>query len=153
MPESEERFEPTLAGLRAVQRSLAARFEDFRQALARRDEEAYRVALADFEGALRRWTAAGEEVVVAAARRVEIAGRDPARELRLEYVQLRELARYLRTLVGERARIADVLGITENLSRRLAAHGRDLEEVYYPACAPVLTVDDWRALGAAAPPA
>ena len=79
-------------------------------------------------------------------------GPDPARELRLEYVQVRELARHLLSLVGERAPIADILGLTENLSRRLAAHERDLEEVYYPACAPLLTAEDWRALGEAAPP-
>jgi hypothetical protein len=152
LPESEPGLEPTVAGLLDVETSLRRRFDDFRQALERRDEEAYRVALTDFEGALRRWTIAGERVVASAAGRVEIAGRDPARELRLEYVQLRELARYLLSLVTEHEKIADVLGIAENLSRRLSAHARDLEIVYYPACAPTLTTDEWRVLREAAPP-
>jgi hypothetical protein len=152
LPESESPLEPTLAGLLAVEASLERRFDDFRQALERRDEEAYRLALSDFEAALRRWTIAGERVAVSAAGRVEIAGRDPVRELRLEYVQLREVARYLLSLVMERAKIADVLGIAENLSRRLSAHSRDLEIVYYPAWAPTLTTDEWRVLREAAPP-
>ena len=67
-------------------------------------------------------------------------------------MQLRELTRYLLSLVAERAPIADVLGLTDNLSRRLAAHERDLEEVYYPACAPALTAEEWTLLGDAAPP-
>jgi hypothetical protein len=152
LPESERRLEPTLEGLRSVQASLRARFEDFRQALSRRDEEAYRVALLDFEGALRRWTIAGERVVGSASGRAPIPGPDPSRELRLEYVQLRELARYLLSIVTERAPIADVLGLAENLSRRLDAHERDLRDVYYPACAPMFTPEEWRALADAAPP-
>ena len=152
MPGSEPRLEPTLEGLVAVQNALRARFADFRQALSRRDEEAYRVALADFEAALRRWSIAGERVVGAASGRAPIPGPDPSRELRLEYVQLRELARYLLSIVLERKPNADVLGLTENLERRLDAHERDLREVYYPACAPILTPEEWRALADAAPP-
>jgi hypothetical protein len=67
-------------------------------------------------------------------------------------VQVRELTRHLLSLVTERAPIADILGLTENLSRRLAAHERDLEEVYHPACAPILTPEEWTLLGEAAPP-
>ena len=152
MPESEGRLEPTLEGLVGAQGALRARFDDFRRALSRRDEEAYRVALADFEAVLRRWTVAGERVVGAASGRAPIPGPDPSRELRLEYVQLRELARYLLSLVTERAPIADVLGIAENLSRRLHAHERDLRDVYYPACAPMFTPEEWHALADAAPP-
>jgi hypothetical protein len=152
LPESDSRLEPSLDGLFAVQASLNGRFEDFRQALSRRDEEAYRLALSDFDACLRRWTNAAESVVVPAAGRAEIPGPDPGRELRVEYVQLRELSRYLLSLVAERAKIADVLGIAENLSRRLAAHGRDLETVYYPACAAIFTPQDWRVLADAAPP-
>ena len=152
MPESEARLDPSLAGLRSVQESLRTRFDDFRQALDRRDEEAYRAALADFEERLRRWTGAAEGVIVVAAGRAGIAGQDPARELRLEYVQLRELSRYLLALVVERAKIADVLGIAENLERRLAAHEKGLSDVYYPACAAILTAEEWRMLGDAAPP-
>lgn len=152
MPESETPLEASLAGLAGVQGALRSRFEDFRQALSRRDAEAYRVALADFELALRRWTLAAERVLGAASGRAAIPGPDPARELRLEYVQVRELTRHLLSLVTERAPIADILGLTENLSRRLAAHERDLEEVYHPACAPILTPEEWTLLGEAAPP-
>lgn len=152
MPESEERLDASLEGLVGVQNALRARFEDFRQALSRRDGEAYRAALADFELVLRRWTLAAERAIGAASGRAAIPGPDPARELRLEYVQVRELTRYLLSLVTERAPIADVLGLAENLSRRLAAHERDLEEVYYPACARVLTAEEWRVLRDAAPP-
>jgi len=152
LPESDSRLQPTLDGLVAVQNAVRARFDDFRQALSRRDEEAYRVALADFEAVLRRWTIAGERVVGSTAGRAPIPGPDPSRELRLEYVQLRELARYLLSIVLERKPIADVLGLAENLSRRLDAHERDLREVYFPACAPMFTPEEWRALADAAPP-
>ena len=152
MPESDPRLVPSLAGLVAVQGSLRARFDDFRQALDRRDEEAYRAALADFEARLRRWTNAAERVIVPAAGRAAIPGRDAIRELRLEYVQLRELTRYLLSLVTERGGIGDVLGIAENLERRLAAHEKGLSDVYYPACAAALTAEEWGILRDAAPP-
>jgi len=152
LPESEARLAPSLAALIAAQASLRHRFDDFRQALDRRDEAAYRAALADFEEHLRRWTSASESVIVVAAGRVGITGQDPVRELRLEYVQLRELTRYLLSLVTGRAKIADVLGIAENLERRLAAHEKGLSDVYYPACAPVLTPEEWEILRDEAPP-
>ncbi|HET7451281.1 MAG TPA: hypothetical protein VFL12_00945, partial [Thermoanaerobaculia bacterium] len=94
---------------------------------------------------------AAQRALLPAVVRTGIPGRDPARELRLEWVQLRELARYLLEQVDGRAPIADVLGLAENLERRLAAHDHEMEIVYYPAAAPELTVAEWETLEAAAP--
>jgi hypothetical protein len=136
----------------AVQDGLRSRFEDFRLAFERRDEAAYRVALKDFHDHLRRWTSAEEHVLLPALARMSFPGRDPQRELKLEYVQIRELTRFLLSQVGERAPLADVLGLVENLERRLAAHESEMEKVYYPSAAPLLTPDEWRLLGESAPP-
>jgi hemerythrin HHE cation binding domain-containing protein len=138
--------------LLAVQRSLRSRFDDFRAALDRRDEAAYRVALADFHGHLRRWTFVEERVLLPALARASFAGRDPQRELRLEYVQIRELTRYLLSQIDERATIADVLGLAENLERRLAAHQSEMAKVYYPTAATLLTPEERRLLADGAPP-
>jgi hypothetical protein len=142
----------TLEGLLAVQRALTDRFEDFRGALERRDEAAYRMALADFQGCLQRWTQAEERALLPALQRVGLPGRDPQRELRLEWVQVRELTRYLLSQLAERAPLSDILGLTENLARRVAAHHAEEARVYFPAAAPVLTAEEWDVLEAAAPP-
>jgi hypothetical protein len=136
----------------AAQRGLRARFEDFRRALDRRDEAAYRVALKDFHEHLRRWTAAEERILLPVLARTSFPGRDPQRELKLEYVQIRELTRYLLSQIDERAPIADVLGLVENLDRRLLAHESEMEKVYYPSGAPLLTPEEWRLLAEATPP-
>jgi hypothetical protein len=143
--------EASLDGLLAVQRSLADRFDDFRGALDRRDEAAYRMALADFQACLRRWTEAEERSLLPALLRVGLSGRDPQRELRLEWVQVRELTRYLLSQIAERAPLSDILGLTENLGRRLAAHQTEVTGVYFPAAAPVLTAEEWDLLREAAP--
>ena len=109
----------TLDGLLAAQRGLSDRFDDFRKALDRRDEAAYRLALADFHTCLRRWTEAEERTVLPALLRGGLAGRDPQRELRLEWIQVRELTRYLLSQLSEHAPLSDVLGFTENLARRV----------------------------------
>jgi hypothetical protein len=142
----------SLEGLMAAQGALRARFEDFRRALDRRDEEAYRLGLADFHACLRRWTEAQEKALLPAILRAGIPGRDPQRELRLEWVQLRELTRYLLSQIDDRAPMADILGFTENLERRFAAHESDLESVYYPSAAPRLTAGELKTLVDAAPP-
>jgi hypothetical protein len=142
----------SLEGLMAAQGALRSRFEDFRRALDRRDEEAYRLGLADFHDCLRRWTEAQEKALLPAILRAGIPGRDPQRELRLEWVQLRELTRYLLSQINDRAPIADILGFTENLERRFAAHEADLESVYYAAAAPLLTAGELKTLLDAAPP-
>jgi len=140
-----------LETLLSAQSALRARFDDFRRALDRRDEEAYRLGLTDFHDCLRRWTEAEEKALLTAILRISIPGRDPQRELRLEWVQLRELTRYLLSQINDRAPMGDILGFTENLARRLAAHESDLQNVYYPAAASVLTAEEWAILTAAAP--
>ncbi len=141
-----------LSLLLSAQRSLRLRFDDFSRALERRDEEAYRVALADFHEQLRRWTEAEERWLVPAVLRAGVPGRDPHRELSVEYVQLRELTRYLLSQVEERTAISDVLGLSDNLNRRLGAHESEMEKVYYPAAAGSLTTEEQHALEAAKPP-
>lgn len=138
--------------LLAAQRALRSRFDDFRGALERRDEAAFRLALNDFHEHLRRWTTAEERVLLPALARTALPGRDPGRELKLEYVQIRELTRYLVSQIAEHAPIADVLGLVENLDRRLSAHESEMETIYYPAGAPMLTADEWQRLNEAAPP-
>jgi hypothetical protein len=137
--------------LLAPQRALRARFDDFRQALLRRDRAAYEMALRDFEGELRRWTDVEERVLLPVLSRIGVPGRDPQRELKLEYVQVRELTRYLLEQVTRGAMLGDILGLAENLGRRLSAHEAEMEQIYYPAAAPALTDADRRALAAAAP--
>jgi hypothetical protein len=134
-----------------AQGELRSRFEDFRRALGRRDEEAYRLGLTDFHDCLRRWTEAEEKALLPAILRTAIPGRDPQRELRLEWVQLRELTRSLLSQINERAPMADILGFTENLARRFAAHESDLQTVYYPSAASALSAGEWTILTAAAP--
>ena len=136
----------TFAELLAPQRALRARFDDFRMALGRRDRAAYELALRDFEGALRLWTQTEERVLLPALQRAGVAGRDPQRELKLEYVQVRELTRYVLEQVSQNAPIGDILG------RRLTAHEAEMERFYYPAAVEVLTEEDRGALAAAAPP-
>jgi hypothetical protein len=145
-------LEETALGLWEAQRALRSRFEDFRRALDRRDEEAYRLGLADFHACLRRWTEAQEKALLPAILRARIPGRDPQRELRLEWMQLRELTRYLLLQINDRAPMADILGFTENLERRFAAHEADLESVYYDSAAPLLTPAELKTLLDAAPP-
>jgi len=143
--------EGALALLTAAQAALRDRFDDFRQALGRRDEAAYRLALTDFHDCLGRWTAAEERDLLPALRRARLSDRDPERELRLEYVQLRELTRLIRHQIEARARMADVLGLVENLSRRLEAHERGNLGVYYPAVADILAPAERQSLEDAAP--
>jgi hypothetical protein len=144
-------MQPSLEGLMEAQGALRSRFDDFQRALDRRDEEAYRLGLTDFHDCLRRWTEAQERALLPAILRARIPGRDPQRELRLEWVQLRELTRYLLSQINDRAPMGDILGFTENLARRFAAHGSDLENVYYPAAASALTAGEWSILAEAAP--
>ena len=144
-------MERSTKGLREAQAGLRSRFDDFRKALDRRDEEAYRFALTDFHDCLRRWTEAEEKALLPAILRTPIPGRDPQRELRLEWVQLRELTRYLLSQINDHAPMGDILGFTENLARRFAAHESDLQNVYYPAAASALTAAEWAILTAAAP--
>ena len=141
----------SVRGLIEAQRGLRARFEDFRRALDRRDEEAYRVALADFHACLKRWTEAEEAALMPAVVRAGIPGRDPGREIRLDCVQVRELTRFLLEETTRRAALSDLLGLAENLSRRFAAHQSEMEKIYFPAAVPTLTLVEWKILREAAP--
>jgi hypothetical protein len=136
----------SLEDLLSVSRALRSRFDDFCQALDRRDLEAYRFALEDFYRHLVRWTRAEEEALMPAILRGRIPGRDPGRELRLQWVQVRELTRYLLEQMQSNAPIGDILGFTANLGRRLAAHLSEMEEVYYPAALQYLTDEEWAVL-------
>ncbi len=109
------------------------------------------VAISDFERHLRRWTEAEEQVLVPALLRAEIPGRDARRELRLEYVQIRELTRYIAQQISEGLPSMNIIGYVENLDRRLHAHEKEMSNVYYPAAAPLLTDEEWNVLEAARP--
>jgi hemerythrin HHE cation binding domain-containing protein len=138
--------------LLSASRALRSRLDDFRGALDRRDEDAYRMALTDFHRRLVAWTQAEERVLLPAVGRAGIAARDSEHELKLQWVQVRELTRYLVEQLGARAPISDVLGLAENLGRRFAAHASEMETVYYPAAARALTPEEWSVLADAAPP-
>ena len=134
-----------------AQRALRSRFDDFRQAFQRDDRTALHVALLDFEEQFRRWTETEEKTLLPALTRNGIPGRDPQRELRLEYVQIRELTRYLVRQLGEGIRANDLAGFVENLDRRLRAHESEMERVYYPAARTMLTAAEWSILESALP--
>jgi hypothetical protein len=138
--------------LESAQAGIRSRFDDFRRAFDRRDRAAYTLALADFHDWLCRWTEAEQRALLPALRRAKLPGRDAQRELTLEYVQLRELTRFLRTQIeGEGpVALADSLGLADNLGRRLEAHERQNRDVYYPAAAGILDETETRALGDAA---
>jgi hypothetical protein len=139
--------------LLAAQRALRSRFDDFQHALRNENRPAMGVAIADFEQHLRRWTEAEENALVPALIRAQIPGRDSRRELRIEYVQIRELTRYIAQQISERLPSMNIIGYVENLDRRLHAHESEMENVYYPAAAPLLTDSEWSLLDAARPPA
>ncbi len=141
----------SLAWLLAGQRALRARFDDLARALRRGDATALDVALSDFEHHLVRWTTAEEQALLPAVVRAAIPGRDPRRELRLEFVQIRELTRFLMRQRTDRIRPSDLTGYLENLDRRLTAHERELYRVYYPVATAILTDEEWGILEEARP--
>src|SRR5216684_3019845 len=140
-----------ISHLLAAQLALRNRFDDFRQAFSRKDRTALEIALADFEQQFRRWTEAEEQALVPAVVRAGIPGRDPHREMRLEYVQIRELMRYLMRQIEEGIRPNDLAGFVDNLDRRLRAHEAEMEKIYYPAAIVTLTQEEWVVLLAAQP--
>lgn len=140
-----------LDALLSAQRALRSRFDDFRQALERNDRTAMAIAMHDFDDHLRRWTEAEEEALIPALERAQIPGRDVRRELRLEYVQLRELSGYIERQVSEGMAYGHLIGYVENLDRRLRAHEKDKGQLYYPAADRTLTEEEWGALEKARP--
>jgi len=141
----------SIAALLIGQRALRSRYDDFRQALQRDDRPAVVVAINDFQQQFERWTNAEEKSLLPALIRNGIAGRDARRELLLEYVQIRELTRYLVRQIAEGIRCGDLAGFAENLDRRLRAHENEMERVYYPAAVPILTAEEWTALESSQP--
>jgi hypothetical protein len=141
----------SIATLLIGQRALRNRYDDFRQAMRRNDRPAVLVAIDDFQHQFERWTDAEEKALLPAIIRNGVGGRDARRELLLEYVQIRELTRYLVRQLAEGIRSDDLMGFTENLDRRLRAHESEMERVYYPAAAPILSPEEWSALLAARP--
>jgi hypothetical protein len=137
--------------LLSAQRALRSRFDDFQRALRNENRPGIEVALTDFERHLRRWTEAEEKALVPALMRADIPGRDARRELRLEYVQIRELTRYLLQEINEGIRSTQLQGFVDNLDRRLHAHEKEMGQVYYPAAAPLLTEEEWDVLEKARP--
>lgn len=133
------------------QRALRDRFNDVAGAMRRNDKTALDIALDDFERHLRAWTEAEEKAVIPAVSRVSIPGRDARRELRLEYVQIRELTNFIARGRENRAQPSELLGYLENLDRRLSAHELENRSVYYPVAAGSLTEDEWAILEAARP--
>jgi hypothetical protein len=142
-----------LDALLSAQRALRTRFDDVQRAFRNENRVALEVALTDFEKHLRRWTEAEEKALVPALVRAEIPGRDARRELRLEYVQIRELTRYLLQEINEGKRPVTLTGFVENLDRRLHAHEKEMSEIYYPVAASLLTDDEWALLDDAKPSA
>jgi hypothetical protein len=140
-----------LEALLAAQRALRSRFDDFRRALRDDNRPAIEVALVDFERHLRHWTETEEKALVPALMRADIPGRDARRELHLEYMQIRELTRYLVQQIAEGILPRNLVGFVDNLDRRLHAHEKEMGQVYYPAAAGVLTEDEWKVLEAARP--
>lgn len=134
-----------------VQRALRSRFDEFRLALQRENTTAAEVALDDFEKHFRRWSEAEEKALMPALVRAEVRGRDVRRELRLEYVQIRELTRFLLQQIREGIRPTQLAGYVENLERRLSAHEGEMQRVYYPAAETTLTADEWKVLQEAEP--
>jgi hypothetical protein len=120
-------------------------------AFRRRDGAAYRLGLSDFERNLARWTAGSEGILVSALARAPRVGRGLDRELRLEYVQLRELTRFLASEVERAAPLSDLLGLIENLERRFAAHETAVRTTYGPAALLHLTGAEIESLARAAP--
>ena len=141
----------SLAGLVGAQAALRGRFDEVRRTLERGELVACRVALADFHARLRRWTEAEEGALLPAVLRAGVAGRDPRRELRLEWMQLTELSRYLLAQVVEGAPASDLAGLMVNLDRRLTAHEAQLDRFYFPAAVAGLTAEEWQRLEMGAP--
>ena len=140
-----------LEALLSAQRALRTRFDDFQRALRSDNRPAIEIALVDFERHLRRWTEAEEKALVPALIRADIPGRDARRELHLEYMQIRELTRYLVQQISEGILPNNLVGFADNLDRRLHAHEKEMGQVYYPAAAPLLSDSEWDILEQARP--
>src|SRR3954465_1554686 len=122
-PEPVTRLESFLS----AQHALRSRFDDFKLAYQSANTTAMGDGLRDFESHLVRWTDGEEKSLVPAVVRVGVEGRDPKRDMRLDYVQLRELTRFLLLQLGESTPSRELGGYVENLDRCLRAHEGEME--------------------------
>jgi hypothetical protein len=104
-----------------------------------RDASAARSAIRDFDEALARHTAAEEDGVLAlpaghklAPPEAETAGARLHRELRLEHVQVREVAAMIRRLLEEKYDVEGARRLAPNLARRWDAHTTREERDLFP---------------------
>jgi hypothetical protein len=126
--------------------ALSKRFDELRSALEH-DSGAGRVSAARaFETELHRRTGIERRLLLPLLTRSSVPGRDARREIETQHTQLGDLARHLHERVASGAAQGVLLGLIENLSRRLVAHASELDVVYFPAIAPLLAEDDRRAL-------
>jgi len=103
------------------------------------DAGAARDAIRDFDEALARHTAAEEDAVLAvpaghklAPPEAETAGARLHRELRLEHVQVREVAAMIRRLLEEKNDLEGARRLAPNLARRWDAHTTREERDLFP---------------------
>jgi hypothetical protein len=119
---------PELQALADEHRVLDELFGRFLAAATAGDSAAAARAIGDFDDGLRRHTADEEEILLAPApgKLIAAGGETPGerlhRELRLEHVQVRELAAMIRRLVEERGDLSGALRLAGNLARRWDAH-------------------------------
>jgi hypothetical protein len=119
-------------------RELDELFGRFLAAVHAEDVEGAAAAIAAFDDRLRRHTAREEETVflaVAGEKLMEREAEDePARrfrQLRLEHVQVREVAGMIRRLLSEKADLEGARRLASNLARRWDAHtAREEREVF-----------------------
>ena len=121
--------------LAAAHRDLDAMLGRFLAAATRGELSEARAAIAEFDEALRVHTAREEEELfpppparklVAPEEETETAKARLSRELRLEHVQIRELAGMMRRLLEENADVEGARRLFPNLARRWDSHtGRE----------------------------
>jgi Hemerythrin HHE cation binding domain len=121
-------------------RALDELFGRFLGAAATTDVEAAGQTIAAFDDALSRHTAFEEEHVLQMPTGHKLVPTDAEadaarlhRELRLEHVQVRELAAMMRRLLEEKGDLAGALRIAPNLARRWDAHTAREEKELFPA--------------------
>ena len=121
-------------------RALDALFGRFLGAAAAADVAAARDAIAAFDDALSRHTAFEEEHVLLAPMGHKLVPGDAEtdaarlhRELRLEHVQVRELAAMMRRVLEERGDLEAARRLAPNFARRWDAHTAREEKELFPA--------------------
>jgi hemerythrin-like domain-containing protein len=126
--------------LAAAHRELDAMLGRFLAAAAQGEIPQARASIAEFDEALRRHTAQEEERLFPPppARKLlapeeETAEARLSRELRLEHVQIRELAGMMRRLLEENGDVEGARRLFPTLARRWDAHTQKEERSFLPA--------------------